>query len=299
MQSENNTTDINTMSTVNDINNLPDTLVLNRIKLNELVLPHWYHTSTGEEIPMVILDLETTGLDAEVDGITEVGLLLVMYSPQFDLITGIVDRFCAYNDPKVPISDFITDFTGITQDMVEGTNVELNDISHFFENDPIVIAHNSNFDRKFFDKKFPELVNLRWVCSKDDVDWRGMYKFESDKLEFLNYKSGYFYAGHNALVDCFALLNLMLCHPRATTAIYEAKDKVEYNIHVINSPFHTKDDLKARGCRWKDPCTIHGKHWWYKGATQETVEEVKADLLKIAPKASLMVESFNAMRRFK
>jgi DNA polymerase-3 subunit epsilon len=277
-----------------------DMKILSRIKLDQQVPCVLFSEVSGNTIPLVILDLETTGLEADKEGITEVGLVRCTYDITLNRIVSIDAKLSLYNDPGVFISEFITNLTGITAEMVEGKNVEFIDIIEFFKDDPIVIAHNASFDRPFFEKKFPQLNNLRWVCSKTNFDWRERLGFESDKLEFLNYKSGSFYEGHRAEVDCFALLNLLILHPAALFDIFKSKNLVKHDIHVLRSAFSTKDALREAGCRWEaDEKTHYGKHWWIKGVKGKDLDSKILELQGISPEATIAIVSFNAREAFK
>ena len=58
-----------------------------------------------------VLDTETTGLSAYYDEVIEIGILKVRNN-------NIVEKFSQLIKPEHEIDDFITDLTGITNDMV-------------------------------------------------------------------------------------------------------------------------------------------------------------------------------------
>ena len=60
----------------------------------------------------VVFDIETTGLDSLSNEIIEIGALKVKDGK-------VVDTFDHLIKPSHPISDFITNLTGITNEMVE------------------------------------------------------------------------------------------------------------------------------------------------------------------------------------
>nr|HAT8713576.1 hypothetical protein [Legionella jordanis] len=62
--------------------------------------------------------------------------------------------------------------------------------------------------RNFLELQTPEpvgkLVEKRpFGCTLQDVDWRNR-DYESSKLEYLNFKLGFFYEGHRTIVECWA-----------------------------------------------------------------------------------------------
>jgi DNA polymerase-3 subunit alpha (Gram-positive type) len=92
----------------------------------------------------VVLDLETTGAKAPPCRITEIGAYAIK-----DL--DIVDEFNTLVDPEVPIPEFITRLTGISNEMVSGAPVFKDVVGTLldFISDSILVAHNSHFDLGF------------------------------------------------------------------------------------------------------------------------------------------------------
>lgn len=95
---------------------------------------------------LVILDFETTGLSPEQgDRITEVGLVRV----EGDHITG---RYSSLVNCGVRVPSFISAYTGITQDMVDGAptvGVVLREMLTFV-GESAIVAHGAQFDQRFF-----------------------------------------------------------------------------------------------------------------------------------------------------
>ncbi len=92
----------------------------------------------------IAFDFETTGLDPVQDRIIEIAALRFENGE-------VVDEFVTLVNPQKTISNFITEITGISNDMVKDSPVE-EDIVHefhdFLGNDPLV-AHNISFDIGF------------------------------------------------------------------------------------------------------------------------------------------------------
>ncbi|WP_051972112.1 PolC-type DNA polymerase III [Massilia sp. 9096] len=97
------------------------------------------------ERPIVMLDFETTGLSPEAgDRITEVAALRIEAGR-------VVERFVSLVNCGVRIPPFIVEYTGITQQMVDGAPpVEevVPQLIDFIGADTLA-AHNASFDDKF------------------------------------------------------------------------------------------------------------------------------------------------------
>lgn len=94
---------------------------------------------------IVMLDFETTGLSPNFgDRVTEVAAVRIVNDK-------IVDKFVSLINCNVRIPPFITELTGITQEMVNkapSAAVVMPKLMKFIGND-ILAAHNASFDAKF------------------------------------------------------------------------------------------------------------------------------------------------------
>lgn len=96
------------------------------------------------DVPFCVLDLETTGLSPDADGITEIGA--VRYDQGIE--TG---RFQTLVNPDAPIPPRITVVTGITQAMVIDApriGEALPSLLEFI-GDAVIVGHNVRFDMSF------------------------------------------------------------------------------------------------------------------------------------------------------
>lgn len=95
----------------------------------------------------VVFDLETTGLSAKYDKIIEFGAVKVKNGFP-------VDRYQTFINPEIPLSDFTTSLTGITNNDVKNKpTIEkaLPQIINFI-GDAILVAHNAQFDFEFLNQ---------------------------------------------------------------------------------------------------------------------------------------------------
>ncbi|MCL2518289.1 MAG: exonuclease domain-containing protein, partial [Oscillospiraceae bacterium] len=95
----------------------------------------------------VVFDIETTGLSALQDKITEIGAVIVKSGK-------VLKTFHTYVNPERPIPIEITQLTGITDEMVEDAPTTEEAVKTFlkFAGNRILIAHNAGFDISFIRK---------------------------------------------------------------------------------------------------------------------------------------------------
>ena len=228
----------------------PDYRVLRRLQ-PRLVFP----AAQGEVRTVVLLDTETTGLDASRDRIIELALLRVHLDLQTGQPCGEVQVYDGLEDPGVPISAEIEALTGISNAMVQGQALDETRVAELMQGAHLVIAHNAGFDRPFVESRLPRFETLDWACSFADIDWKSLGQ-SSAKLENLALTHGWFYDAHRAEMDCHALL-AVLAQPLGVTAqtglraLWAASQRTSYRLQATGAPFETKDLLKARGYRWQ------------------------------------------------
>ena len=94
----------------------------------------------------VIVDLETTGLNAKRDKIIEIGAVRIRENGERALFQTLID-------PGIPLTETITDLTGITDEMLFGQPLieEVMDDFIDFMGDAVPLAHNASFDGAFLE----------------------------------------------------------------------------------------------------------------------------------------------------
>jgi DNA polymerase-3 subunit epsilon len=95
-------------------------------------------------LKFAVVDLETTGGHKELNRIMEIGIALMDGSD-------IVDTYHALVDPGHPITPFVRELTGISDEMVQGQPQFSSIAEHVAEllENRIFVAHNVQFDCKF------------------------------------------------------------------------------------------------------------------------------------------------------
>ena len=135
--------------------------------------PKGYNTTspTDKKLIGVFLDIESTGLFYTTDKLIELGMVKFEYTED-GRIFRLLDEFNGYQDPKVSIPEHITKLTGITNDMVVGQHIDERKVTDYLHEVDLVIAHNAQFDRAFFETTFPNTPPKAWACSMSDIHWK-------------------------------------------------------------------------------------------------------------------------------
>ncbi len=113
--------------------------------------------------PLVFLDIETTGGSPRYSRITEIGALRVESGK-------IVGQFKQLINPEERVPSFITNLTGISDDMLWDAPLfkGIADELEVFFDDALFIAHNVNFDYSFIKMEFERIgqkFNMDRACS--------------------------------------------------------------------------------------------------------------------------------------
>lgn len=164
----------------------------------------------------IIVDLETTGLNSNLDQIIEIGAIKV------NLATGeVIDTFQTFSMPDevyefdydrddgtdlepvlFELDPFIVELTGITEDMLEGAPPNGDAVYSFFEfaEDYPIWAYNAGFDSKFLNQHTEEHKSLRDIIP---IAKRAFPNLENYRLSTVgNYLEVSTEGAHRAIADC-------------------------------------------------------------------------------------------------
>ncbi|MBI4856760.1 MAG: 3'-5' exonuclease [Acetobacterium woodii] len=193
----------------------------------------------------VVVDIETTGFNPKVDEIIEIGAVKVSGNK----ITSIYQSLVR---PKNPINPYISNLTGITNEMV----VEANPIEVVLESflafigSTILVGHNVNFDINFLYDHCE--AHLHHYLKNDFIDLKELFrekqrsgdtfKTTCEKCAIQNTNA------HRALSDCLATNNLYqsLKLHNGSIACVEELDTL-----TLASEFKTKHSPYKKQCQLK------------------------------------------------
>ena len=129
----------------------------------------------------VLVDIETTGLSPINDDIIEIGAIKVINNK-------IVDKYSQLIQINKSLSPFITNLTGITNNMLKlgkEPNIVFNEFVNFV-GEEVIIGHNVNFDLGFLTNKCKKYIDYN--LTNDYVDT--MYLARKLVPDSTNYKLG-------------------------------------------------------------------------------------------------------------
>ena len=230
--------------------------------------------STGNDVSVLFVDVETTGLSYDNDKVIQLACRPVLFDRETGAVTRLLNQRVFYNDPGMEITPEITELTGVTNDQVAGSSIDWSWVAKIVGKVDFVIAHNARFDRHFIKKHMidadimmPETI---WACSMSQVDWRKNCT-AGKSLETLCAWHGFYYKAHDAAADIDALIYLL--HKSASSVeLFETASKSQWRVFAVKFPRDKNDELKARKYRW-DPDVVM---WWrgfndHKDAENESI----------------------------
>ena len=115
---------------------------------------------------ILILDTETTGLDENKDEVIEIGCIL--FDVSFKCVLSQVSFLFPVNSNEADhVNRISAEVTNVSQPWEDGLNffLKLVDSSDF------IVAHNVEFDKKWFGKGRLPKLNKKWICSLEDINW--------------------------------------------------------------------------------------------------------------------------------
>ena len=245
--------------------------------------------STGNDKPVLVVDVETTGLSYDNDKIIQLAVRPVMFDSETGCLTRVLNSRVFYNDPGFDIPEEITALTGVTNADVKGNSIDWAWVARIMKKVDFVIAHNVGFDRHFIKKHLIEndipMPETIWACSMTQIDWRGLGCTAGRSLETLSAWHGFYYDAHDANADVNALINLLSVSNgvnNTVTQLFETAEKSQWRVFAVNFPRGKNSELKSRKYRWDPDISM----WWL-GFTErdEADKEMKhlSDVWSIEP----------------
>ena len=183
----------------------------------------------------VCFDLETTGLYATNDNITEIGAVKIKDG-------NIVDTFSTFADPERPIPAKVVQLTGITDSMVKGAPSQSEAVKAFLDfcDGAVLVAHNAPFDTGFIRKKCQDMGVAYDYTSVDTVAIARsiLPDINNVKLDTLakHFRLGKF-NHHRAVDDAEMLTNIFLNLVRLLEKEHDVHDLNDMREKIVGGDF--------------------------------------------------------------
>jgi CRISPR-associated protein Cas2 len=160
---------------------------------------------------VIVIDLETTGLNIDKDQIIEIGAIKYVDGE-------IINKFNTLIRTDYPISNEIKDLTGISEEMLLDSGIDekeaLLQLRDYIEKDYLIVCHNAKFDLSFLRNRF----NKYQIDAISNKVLDTLLEARKQIINLANYKlrtiAEYYHLGypekHRALDDCFLTLQIYL-----------------------------------------------------------------------------------------
>ena len=221
---------------------------------------------------ILILDTETTGLDNEKDECLEVGSILFNVKSR-SVLAQQSFLLPVENNNAEKINNIPAEITKLPQPLFEAIK--------YFESlvqvSDVIVAHNAEFDMKWFGlKKLPQ-IKKQWICSMDDITWpsdRQLKTRPSVRDLALAYGVPVWNA-HRALTDCIYLAEVFKrCGELEKLLIRALEPKVLVRAEISYDKRHL---AKNSGFRWNDPI----KGAWSRKMSRRDIEKLEFPVREI------------------
>jgi len=215
---------------------------------------------------ILILDTETTGLDSENDDCLEVGSILFNVKSRSVLAQQSFLLPVESNNAE-QINNIPAEITRLPQPLFEAIRY----FDSLVQVSDVIVAHNAEFDKKWFGlNKLPQ-IQKQWICSMDDIVWpvdRNLKTRPSVRDLALAYGVPVWNA-HRALTDCIYLAEVFSrCSDLEHLLIRALEPKVLIRAEISYDKRHL---AKNAGFRWND--AIKGA--WSRKMSRRDIEKLE------------------------
>tara|TARA_Y100001968_G_scaffold27038_1_gene21107 strand:- start:1282 stop:2127 length:846 start_codon:yes stop_codon:yes gene_type:complete len=202
-----------------------------------------------EHLPanILILDTETTGLDSEIDDCLEVGSILFNVKNRSVLAQQSFLLPVEKNNAE-KINNIPAEITRLPQPLFEAIKY-FESLVHVAD---VIVAHNAEFDMKWFGfNKLPQ-IEKQWICSMDDITWPDERQLKTrPSVRDLALAYGVpVWSAHRALTDCIYLSEVFKrCNELEKLLIRALEPKVLLRADIS---YDKRLLAKNAGFRWND-----------------------------------------------
>ena len=197
---------------------------------------------------VLIIDTETTGLDEKNDQVIEIGCILFNV-PSKSVLSQLSFLLPVKNNQAEFINRISAEVSNIPQPWNDSLKLFLKLVSY----SDFIVAHNVEFDKKWFDDKHLPSLNKNWICSLDDIDWSFLKSLKSrPSITDLSIAFNIpVWNLHRALTDCYYLSEVFKrCENLQEILINASQPRYLYKAIVS---YEDRTLAKNAGFRWNSP----------------------------------------------
>ncbi len=214
---------------------------------------------------ILILDTETTGLDENKEDVIEIGCILFHVGSR-SVLSQVSFLLPVFKNDAAHINGISAEISNISQPWEKGLDFFLS----LVDSCDLIIAHNVEFDKKWFGKGRLPNLSKKWLCSLEDINWSFKKSLKSTpSVTDLALSFGVpVWNLHRALSDCYYLAevfkkceNLEELLSKAIEPRYLYKAVVSYEDRVL---------AKNAGFRWNS----HIKGAWTKKLSEDEASKL-------------------------
>ena len=215
---------------------------------------------------VLILDTETTGLDENKDEVIEIGCILFHVSSR-SVLSQVSFLFPVIKNEAEYVNGISAEVTNIDQPWQDGLNFFLKLVDY----SDLIVAHNVEFDRKWFGKGRLPKLEKNWICSLEDINWSFQKSLKSrpSVTDLALSFSIPVWNLHRALSDCFYISEVFKkCDNLEELLLKATEPRFLYKALVS---YEERNLAKNAGFRWNTP--VEGA--WSKKLTAEEADKLE------------------------
>jgi len=221
---------------------------------------------------VLILDTETTGLDENNDEVIEIGCILFNV-PHKSVLSQLSFLLPVETNNAEFINGIPVDVSNVRQPWKEGIQFFLK----LIESCDFIVAHNAEFDKKWFGKSNLPDIDKKWLCSLDDINWSFKKNIKS-RPSVTDLALGFnipVWNLHRALSDCYYISEVFKKIDNLEDILLKATEP-KYLYKAIVS-YEDRSLAKNAGFRWNSP--VHGAWTKKLSETEATELDFKVEIL--------------------
>ena len=197
---------------------------------------------------ILILDTETTGLDENKDEVVEIGCILFHVSSK-SVLSQLSFLFPVSSNEAQHVNGIPAEVSNISQPWEDGLNFFLKLVNCC----DLIVAHNVEFDKKWFGRGKLPILNKKWICSLEDINWafQKSLKTRPSVTDLALSFSIPVWNLHRALSDCFYISEVFKkCENLEELLLKATEPRFLYKALVS---YEERSLAKSAGFRWNSP----------------------------------------------